>query len=783
MENIRTKIQLAVEGGREVGKLSDQIKNLGKDLRLINTGAQGVVNSFRVVNKVLSEAKKNFRDVSLDTTDAAKAAEQLVAANNQVNATLRQRNQLLQDAGNKLARESRATTPEIQRALSPTTGGSRQQQMVNQQVNEQLNRQAQGVLDMERMRRTVRQNIISSLTEEARLENEILNIKAQQVQNEMDSINRSRVRMSINDKRIRNERKLRNPLNRIGHNLRGRGQDAVNARGMATSNAIIGGAFPLLFGQGPGAALGGAAGGFGGGLMGGQFGFALSLAGTAIGSAIDNVVKTLVGGASELGQALGPFTQDMEAVTASLGLQNSVQQAQLQLIEQVEGKTAAFNAAMKLMANDIGERGVNALKQFGESTRILSSQFTLALSKLQAFAAGVANFVLRITGLEQSLRKADAARVVQASAIGGDTEAQSLLKRQEQIDKMGSRGGEGRRKDTLQEELDLDKQLFAARESAVTQAKLLNEESTSLIQRLQDEVNLRNRVEQLMKEGNSKTLAEKLAKNEQIFEKERQNIELQQKSNNEVIQFLEKKGELNKNEQKLLDDTKIKRDTINKLLQDYNDGLITAQDLTKQLNTATDKYKVTLDEVKDVLASGMTDAVMGLIDGTRTLSESLAGIAKQLASMFFKKAFSSIFDSIFPSEQGSYSRAGGFKAFQYGGVVNQPTLGLMGEGGEPEYVIPASKMDGAMSRYSAGARGGAVIPGGSGDSGTVAGSSGNTVVEYTGPTLNFNGDEYVPKSAVPEIIGAASKQGAMAGKAQTINALRNSRSQRASLGL
>ena len=150
---------------------------------------------------------------------------------------------------------------------------------------------------------------------------------------------------------------------------------------------------------------------------------------------------------------------------------------------------------------------------------------------------------------------------------------------------------------------------------------------------------------------------------------------------------------------------------------------------------------------------------------------------------FLKKHFLVFFDSIFPSEKGSYSRAGGFKAFQYGGVVNQPTLGLMGEGGESEYVIPASKMSGAMARYSAGARGGAVIPGGSGDSGTVAGSSGNTVVEYTGPTLNFNGDEYVPKSAVPEIIGAASKQGAMAGKAQTFNALKNSRSQRASLGL
>ena len=784
MENIRTKIQLAVEGGREVGKLSDQIKNLGKDLRLINTGAQGIVNSFGVVNKVLSEAKKNFRDVSLNTEEAATAARQLVQANNQVNATLRQQNQLLTDARNKLARDTGATTPEIQRALSPTTGGSRQQQMVNQQVNEQLNRQAQGVLDMERMRRTVRQNIISSLTEEARLENEILNIKAQQVQNELDSINRSRVRMSINDKRIRNERKLRNPLNRIGHNLRGRGQDAVNARGMATSNAIIGGAFPLLFGQGPGAALGGAAGGFGGGLMGGQFGFALSLAGTAIGSAIDNVVKTLVGGASELGQALGPFTQDMEAVTASLGLQNSVQQAQLQLIEQVEGKTAAFNAAMKLMANDIGERGVNALKQFGESTRILSSQFTLALSKLQAFAAGVANFVLRITGLEQSLRKADAARVVQASAIGGDTEAQSLLKRQEQIDKMGSRGGEGRRKDTLQEELDLDKQLFAARESAVTQAKLLNEESTSLIQRLQDEVNLRNRVEQLMKEGNSKTLAEKLAKNEQIFEKERQNMEFLMERHQQDIDFLNQKGQLNDTEQQKLDETVAKRDAINKLLQDYNNGLITAQELTKQLNTATDKYKVTLDEVKDVLASGMTNAIMGLIDGTRTLSESLAGIAKQLASMFINKAFSSFFNSIFPSQaQGAYNRAGGFKAFQYGGVVNSPTLGMIGEGGESEYVIPSSKMAGAMQRYSAGARGGAVIPGGNGDAGTVAGSSGNAVVEYTGPVLNFNGDDYVPRSAVPDLINTAAKRGAEAGQSKMMKTFKNSRSQRASIGL
>ena len=221
---------------------------------------------------------------------------------------------------------------------------------------------------------------------------------------------------------------------------------------------------------------------------------------------------------------------------------------------------------------------------------------------------------------------------------------------------------------------------------------------------------------------------------------------------------------------------------IRDLMKEQN-GLSEEQARKQVLLADADQKRLALQEqIKDVLAQGMTDAVMGLIEGTKTLGEALAGIAKQLASMFFKQAFTSIFSGIF-SEQGSYSRAGGFKAFQQGGVVNQPTLGLMGEGGESEYVIPASKMDGAMSRYSAGARGGAVIPGGSHESGTVAGSTGNTVVEYTGPTLNFNGDEYVPKSAVPDIIGAATKQGAIAGKSQVLGSLRNSRSQRASLGL
>ena len=91
-----------------------------------------------------------------------------------------------------------------------------------------------------------------------------------------------------------------------------------------TSSAIIGGAFPLLFGQTGAAAVGGGIGGAAGGLIGGQFGFALSILGTAIGSAIDkndkfnqslaalNVQFTNVSGGAQL------TAKDIDAVAKRL---------------------------------------------------------------------------------------------------------------------------------------------------------------------------------------------------------------------------------------------------------------------------------------------------------------------------------------------------------------------------------------------------------------------------------------------------------------------------------
>jgi tape measure domain-containing protein len=125
---------------------------------------------------------------------------------------------------------------------------------------------------------------------------------------------------------------------------------------------------------------------------------------------------------------------------------------------------------------------------------------------------------------------------------------------------------------------------------------------------------------------------------------------------------------------------------------------------------------------------------------------------------------------------------GSLTGFAEGGLVTRPTMAMVGEGGEAEYIIPASKMDTAMARYSAGARGAGVIPNGPGNGTNAAGGNGVTVT-YAGPTLNFNGDEYLPKSAVPDLINAAARQGAEMGQSKTIRTLQNSRSTRSRIGI
>ncbi|HAF37883.1 MAG TPA: hypothetical protein DCG72_02775, partial [Gammaproteobacteria bacterium] len=109
---------------------------------------------------------------------------------------------------------------------------------------------------------------------------------------------------------------------------------------------------------------------------------------------------------------------------------------------------------------------------------------------------------------------------------------------------------------------------------------------------------------------------------------------------------------------------------------------------TKELNTETEKTSGLFSQIKDTVATGLGNAIEGLIDGTKTLGESLSGILKQLSSMVLQFGMQSLVGGIFPSAKGNVFASNGIVPFARGGVVGSPTLfpfakgvGLMGEAG------------------------------------------------------------------------------------------------------
>ena len=136
-------------------------------------------------------------------------------------------------------------------------------------------------------------------------------------------------------------------------------------------------------------------------------------------------------------------------------------------------------------------------------------------------------------------------------------------------------------------------------------------------------------------------------------------------------------------------------------------GAAIAEQLNQQdkLNESTDKYKITLEQVKDVLANQMTSAIEGLIDGTKTLGQSLSGLLRTFGSMFLRSGMGSLVEKIFPSAKGNVFAQNGIVPYAKGGYIGRPTMALMGEAG-PEAVLPLRR--GRGGRLGVETSGGAV---------------------------------------------------------------------------
>lgn len=350
MAAYRADIEIGVKGIQEIGVLQKKLEGTIYKINDLNSKSVktfgGVAQSISNYNKQLALAEKALYRVAAGSTQEARAVSNYVTALGNANAVRYRQNKLIEDEI-KLRRELERKSRLASAGIIETTQYSQPAMPGRPDTIEKARVEAARRSGAER-REALRLAIREAETEE-RI-NAILNRRAAIQQ--------------------------RNKANREG-----------------VSNAVIGGAFPLLFGQGIGASIGGGLGGFAGGRMGGQLGFGLSLVGTALGGLFDQATKSAADFSKSLragGDAAGYLEQQLGYVDPQVRDQIKNLQA--------SGQTArAAELAFRELADQIGVENARAFKQLGDDTNTFASGFQRLVTTIIAGSARIDEAVKPIT--------------------------------------------------------------------------------------------------------------------------------------------------------------------------------------------------------------------------------------------------------------------------------------------------------------------------------------------------------------------------------------------------
>jgi len=424
-------------------------------------------------------------------------------------------------------------------------------------------------------------------------------------------------------------------------------------------------------------------------MFGGMGGFAGGIAATAIVQQIQSAIS----GISELGKALGPFAKNTDAVTTALGLQGSAEEARIQMIEKTQGKTAAFNAAMQVMNVQIGDKGVDALSEFGETTRLMNNQFAIAITRIGAFTAGLLNFVNKTLGIQQGLQRGSANRALKLGIAEKDPRALALQARQAEIDAMpkverivdvpGIDGTQqqimalpSKQAEEAQAALDLDKQRFSVIRSTEAEAALLTEKFDALIRANEKEEELTERVLELRRSGLNPEVAKTVA------EIEKQASLSKELLDNEINQ-LQNNKELSVDEQTRLDTLLDQKKAIDDGVKGLDKKLQKTHELTEAATQTLDAF----ERLRDTITIDIGNGIKGLIKGTQSLNDVLRNVVDKLADAALNMAIfgnvgggsvtGGILGSIFKAEGGPVKRGGSFIVGERGPELFTPGVSGM----------------------------------------------------------------------------------------------------------
>jgi len=171
------------------------------------------------------------------------------------------------------------------------------------------------------------------------------------------------------------------------------GAGAGGGRSGVLSGALISGAFPLLFGQGPLAA----AGGFGGGLLGGRLGGQMGgFAGGLIGTAVVTGLQSFVNSVTELGKSIETLNGQFNLLTQKSLFSTKEAENRAKILQALGEREKLATLLSEELTNVLGQDGAEKLRRASEASKELSKTFAELTINLQLALAGPISQFLKL---------------------------------------------------------------------------------------------------------------------------------------------------------------------------------------------------------------------------------------------------------------------------------------------------------------------------------------------------------------------------------------------------
>jgi hypothetical protein len=451
-------------------------------------------------------------------------------------------------------------------------------------------------------------------------------------------------------------------------------------------SAVSAGAFPLLFGGGPGMALGGA---LGGAISGSTFGPA-AIALQVLGGAFDQLAAQ----AASLGAALNPATADVDALVESLGLVGSPIQDSISSLEELAGQQVALQEATRQLSIVVGDKGVQALADLGDA----STRFGNALTQVTTqILAQIAKLTGGIVG--EVAKTVEVGALLTAAKASEDPRQKALQKRLAGVQiKPGERGISPERAQIEADMVKLQREIRAEEEGRLqaaveraragsaehtiaknnlaiakldddlTNTRVFNLEKANIFQKARKKLleegadvklielerdgqllELTNKRNALIETANKKADRERKKSEKERMKEMQDRIKIAEKQR--AIE-LKKEESFNKQLDKIGDQNELLRarlngnveevqqqQLINNLVEKYGEDKRKIIELTveeqfglKEQVKVAEQLKNTYAELGTTIKSGVVDAISAAVEGTKSLGEVAGNVLRNIAN-------------------------------------------------------------------------------------------------------------------------------------------------------